>query len=108
MSPALNPEAARVVRFSAGRLRIHLPQWDGSDRTSLEQALASIPGVRAASARPQTGNALIEYDTTAADRESILRQLSEVWPPRRARAGRSRRARGRRRTRPRGWCVVRA
>jgi calcium-translocating P-type ATPase len=91
MSPALNPEAARVVRFSAGRLRIHLPQWDGSDRTGLEQALASIPGVRAASARPQTGNALIEYDTTAADRESILRQLSDVWPPRRARGGSERR-----------------
>jgi calcium-translocating P-type ATPase len=71
-------EAPRLVRASAGRLRVHLPGWDGADAGGLERAIARLPGVIDASARPQTGNVLIRFDDGATDAEELLHSVGAM------------------------------
>lgn len=77
MSSAPTAEAPRLVRSSLGRLRVHLPDWDGANPRELEHAIAALPGVIQASARTQTGNVLLRFDPAAADPQELLRALSE-------------------------------
>jgi cation-transporting P-type ATPase I len=50
-----------------GRLRIHLPGWSPAEREVLERRLRMIPGVREATAAPETGNVLLLYDPALTD-----------------------------------------
>jgi len=68
----------RVLRSSAGRVRIHLSEWAGLSPAALEAGLRGIDGVRRARANPTTQNVLIEYDEARVDRVSLLVRTSDV------------------------------
>jgi calcium-translocating P-type ATPase len=78
LSPAATAEPARIVRACPGRLRVHLPGWDGTDAGRLEQAVGALPAVTEASARPQTGNVLVRFDESAAAPEELLDQIANL------------------------------
>jgi cation-transporting P-type ATPase I len=55
-----------------GRVRIHMPGWDGANEAALEHALAAIPGVSEASARASTRNALLQLTDPAVDHDELV------------------------------------
>ena len=68
------------MRACPGRLRVHLPWWDGNDPRAVERSIGALPGVIDAGARPQTGNVLIRFDADRADAEEILGALVAAGP----------------------------
>jgi calcium-translocating P-type ATPase len=60
-----------------GRVRVHIPAWDGENPQGLERALASIPDVSEASARASTRNALLLLSDPAGDPEKLLAAVAE-------------------------------
>ena len=70
-------EQPRVVRAMPGRVRVHIPAWDGENPQALEQALASIPDVSEASARASTRNALLLLIGPASDPEKLIAAFAE-------------------------------
>ncbi len=68
----------RVLRGCAGRVRIHLPEWDEVSPGALEAGLRGIPGVNRVGANPVTGNVLIEYDERQLERDGLLGQAADV------------------------------
>lgn len=61
-----------VLHTVAGRVRIHLPSWEGSDGPALGRQLRAIGGVRKAEVNPTTGNALIVFDPAETDSRRIV------------------------------------
>ncbi len=55
-----------------GRVRVHIPGWDGRNAQALEQALAEIPDVSKASARSSTRNALLLLSDPAVDHDRLI------------------------------------
>ncbi len=70
-------ERPRIVRASSGRLRVHLPGWDGKNPAAVEDLLAAIPGVTDASARSATGNVLLRVHQGELDEKQLLRAIAE-------------------------------
>jgi len=66
------------VRSGAGRVRIHLPGLDGRAAAALSAQIGALEGVRRASVRASTGNALIEYDARCTSVQRLLRQVDEL------------------------------
>lgn len=68
-APAVASPRAPVVLHAAlaGRLRLYLPGWLPGERVVLERRLGMIPGVREATATPDTGNVLMLYDPKVTD-----------------------------------------
>ncbi len=73
----MSAERPRVVRSSAGRLRLHLSGWDGRHQEAVEQALTAIPEVQDASVRASTRNALLLLRTEKVDEEELLATITE-------------------------------
>ncbi len=70
----------RVVHAIPGRMRVHLPGWEGRGPRGLEARLRRMRGVSSARANPLTGNILIRFDQTETDDEDVLRAVREVDP----------------------------
>ncbi|CAA9443468.1 MAG: FUPA24 P-type ATPase [uncultured Rubrobacteraceae bacterium] len=68
----------RVVHAIPGRMRVHLPGWEGRGPRGLEARLRRVQGVSSARANPLTGNVLIRFDPAATDDEDVLRAVREV------------------------------
>jgi hypothetical protein len=64
-----------VLSQTPGRLRLHLPDWDGGQAERIEARLRDVRGVEAAHANPLTGNVLVLFDPRAARSEEILAAL---------------------------------
>ena len=74
----------RVVHSLPGRIRIHVPGWAGQEVDALEQRVSEVPGVTRVRASAHTGNVLVEFDPTAAEREAIVSavgEASDAGPP---------------------------
>jgi hypothetical protein len=56
-----------------GRVRLHIPGWGAAQLETLERRLSMVPGVRKASATPETGNVLLLYDPAVTDPSRLLR-----------------------------------
>jgi hypothetical protein len=65
----------RILSHVPGRVRVHLPDWSGSNAGELETHLAGVEGVRAARANSLTGNVLIHFDPRRLSIERLLREL---------------------------------
>jgi uncharacterized membrane protein YbaN (DUF454 family) len=72
-APAREP---RVVHQSYGRLRVHLPYWDGERGEEISAGLRRLLGVTHAEASPLTGNVLLLFDP----RQTTARALLEALP----------------------------
>jgi len=77
----------RVVHSLPGRLRVHLPDWSGTEPVALEQLVAALPGVSEVRVSALTRNVLVRFDEDAADEGQIMRALR--GRPRRPRARRA-------------------
>lgn len=65
-------EEPRIVHAIPGRVRVHLPDWDGRGQRGLEAHLRGLRGVLGARANPLTLNVLVRFDPAETDEESIL------------------------------------
>jgi cation-transporting ATPase I len=65
-------EEPHVVHAIPGRMRVHLPGWEGRRQRGVEAWLRRVPGVRSVRANPLTGNVLIRFDLTLTNDEAIL------------------------------------
>jgi hypothetical protein len=95
-APAVASSKAPVILHAAlpGRLRFHLPGWLPGERAVLERRLGMIPGVREASAAPDTGNVLLLYDPKVTDPRRLTQAAARAVVPEKRRRGPVSRARG--------------
>ncbi|MDP9457924.1 MAG: haloacid dehalogenase, partial [Actinomycetota bacterium] len=70
----------RVVHAIPGRMRVHLPGWEGRGPRGLEARLRRVRGVSSARANPLTGNVLIRFDPKETDDEDVLRAVDGLEP----------------------------
>src|SRR5919199_778371 len=73
-------EEPRIVHALPGRVRMHLPGWDGTRQRSLEARLRRVRGVSDVRSNPLTRNVLIRFDPEATDDESILAAVRTLEP----------------------------
>lgn len=66
-------ELPRVVHALPGRIRLHLPAWDGADRAPIERGLLRLDGVRSARANVTTRNVVVHFDAAAIDEAALIR-----------------------------------
>jgi hypothetical protein len=84
MSPDASPQLealcdpVRLVHALPGRVRYHLPSWDGSRALDLEAAMLSAPGVVAAEASPVTRNILVYFDLDECGEADIRRAVNPL------------------------------
>jgi len=69
----------RVAHSVRGRLRVRYPaQWFQHRRTTLEQRLRAVPGVRTARGSELTGSLLIDYDPFALAEKALVETLDAL------------------------------
>src|SRR5215216_3434442 len=73
-------EELRIVHALPGRLRVHLPGWEGKGQRVLETRLRQVQGVHSAQASSLTRNVLVRFDPDVTDDESILAALRTLEP----------------------------
>ena len=79
--PGAMPQDLAIVHSSRGRVRVHVPFWTGADRQQIEGYLRTLPGVRAAEARPLTRNILVTFNPDHTNQQSVLASLRLAdWP----------------------------
>ncbi|QBD75003.1 HAD family hydrolase [Ktedonosporobacter rubrisoli] len=74
MSLAISSEP-QVLHSITGRLRVHLPGWEGGGKRSVESELRQLQGVQRAQANALTGNVLILFDPTQTSEQQLLKAL---------------------------------
>ena len=70
----------RIVHAIPGRMRVHLPGWEGRGPRGLETRLRRMRGVSSAHANPLTGNVLIRFDPAETGDEDVLRAVRGLEP----------------------------
>src|SRR3954470_15595631 len=65
-------EEPRIVHALPGRVRMHLPDWDGRGQRAVEGRLRGLRGVLSAQANALTRNVLVRFDTEETDEETVL------------------------------------
>ena len=97
----------RIVHKLPGRIRMHLPGWEGQGQRGLEARLRRMRGINDVRSSALTRNVLVRFDPNATDDESVLaavralgvgegeevREEQEVTPVQLERRGSSGRAR---------------
>jgi cation transport ATPase len=61
-----------VLHSISGRLRMHLPAWEGCGKRSIETELRQLKGVQSIQANDLTGNILVQYDPALTSEQAIL------------------------------------
>jgi cation-transporting ATPase I len=72
MSSSMTREPPRIVHALRGRLRVHLPGWNGGGSRKLESRVRQVHGVLRVQANPITSNVLVEFDPQAVEQASLL------------------------------------
>ena len=68
-------DGATILSSLPGRVRAHLPGWEGGSARKLERDLRRLPGVRRVEANPVTRNVLVCYDSQATTEGTLLPAL---------------------------------
>src|SRR6266487_4440042 len=71
-------EEPRVLHTIPGRLRVHLPGWEGKGKRSIETELRQVQGVQSAQANALTGNILVQFDPSVTNKQAILGTISRL------------------------------
>src|SRR5947209_9375984 len=74
MSVAVREEP-RLLHALPGRIRVHLPEWQGDGQRNIERGLHALPGVRSVQITPLTGNVLIRFDPGSTNAQALLSAL---------------------------------
>lgn len=75
---AADADLVRVVHALPGRIRYHLPAWDGSRARELEAAVRRAPGVVEVEANPVTRNVLVYFDLAEAGSDDVKQAVARV------------------------------
>jgi uncharacterized protein len=67
-----------IVHSSHGRLRIHLPHWEGTQSERIVAELCRLCGVTSAEANPLTGNVLIRFEPLRTSIATLVEALPAV------------------------------
>src|SRR5919199_1085116 len=73
-------EEPRIVHALPGRVRVHLPGWEGREQRGLEASLRRIRGVSDVRSSPLTRNVLVRFDPEVTDDETILTAVQTLEP----------------------------
>src|SRR5437763_1707305 len=73
-------EEPRIVHTLPGRVRVHLPGWEGRGQRGLETSLRRIRGVSDVRSSPLTRNVLVGFDPQVTDDETILTAVQPLEP----------------------------
>ncbi|HZT98003.1 MAG TPA: HAD-IC family P-type ATPase [Chloroflexota bacterium] len=68
----------RIVHETAGRVRVHAPDWSGADRYQLENRLRRARGIVAARADSFTSNIVIRFDPRLTSAGDVLDSVASV------------------------------
>src|SRR5436309_4831142 len=71
-------EKPRVLHTIPGRLRVHVPGWEGQGKRSIETELRQIQGVQSVQANALTGNILVQFDPAVTNEQAILGTVSSL------------------------------
>jgi cation transport ATPase len=73
---AMTPVDERyILSRIPGRLRLHLPGWDGAEAEQIEMRLRRLAGVKDVEANRLTHNVLIHFDPRATEERRLLEDL---------------------------------
>src|SRR5919107_1606550 len=73
-------EEPRIVHALPGRVRVHLPDWEGQRQRGLEACLRQLRGVSDVRSSPLTRHVLVHFDPEETNDESILAALWAFEP----------------------------
>ncbi len=79
MSVAVEQEPY-VLHALPGRVRLHLPWWEGQGKRIIETHLRQVEGVRNVQANAATGNVLIQFDPAVTDEQAVLAAVRDLEP----------------------------
>jgi len=77
MSVAVADEP-RVLHSISGRLRVHVPTWEGHGKRRIETELRQLQGVQSVQANALTGNILVQFDPVLTSEQAILATVSSL------------------------------
>ncbi|MBV9455518.1 MAG: hypothetical protein JOZ19_15600 [Rubrobacter sp.] len=73
-------EKPHIIHKLPGRVRVHLPGWEGQGQRALEARLRRMQGVSGVRSSLLTRNVLVNFDPRATDDESILAAVGALEP----------------------------
>src|SRR5437763_215648 len=73
-------EEPRIVHALPGRMRVHLPGWEGRGQRGLETSLRRMRGISDVRSSPLTRNVLVRFDPDVTDDETILTAVQTLEP----------------------------
>src|SRR3954447_26699724 len=76
----ITTEELRVVHRLPGRVRVHLPGWEGEGQRALEARLRRMRGVNVVRCSTLTRNVLVHFDPDATNDELVLAALRALGP----------------------------
>jgi cation-transporting ATPase I len=68
-------EEPRVLHTIPGRMRVHMPEWEGQGKYAIEAQVRRLPGVQRVQANTLTGNMLIVFDPTVTSEQPLLEKI---------------------------------
>src|SRR5437588_841276 len=71
-------DGLRVLHTIPGRLRVHMPEWEGKGKRGIETELRQLQGVQSVQANALTCNVLVQYDPTLTNEQTILATVSTL------------------------------
>ncbi len=71
-------EHIRVLSLTPGRMRVHLPDWQGEPADRIEAWVRKRPGVEHVEANPLTGNVLVRFDPRRTTSDALLAALARL------------------------------
>jgi len=71
-------EGPRVLHTLPGRIRVHLPEWSGQGKRTIEATLRQVQGVQSVQTNALTGNILIYFDPLVTDEQKVLSVLQGI------------------------------
>src|SRR6266699_2334207 len=71
-------EKPYVLHTIPGRARIHVPEWSGQGKRTIETQLRQVQGIYSAQANSLTGNILINFDPAVTNEQTILSAVGSL------------------------------
>ena len=68
-------EEPRILHTVPGRIRVHIPEWEGQGKRNIEEQIRQLPGVQRVQANTLTGNMLILFDPHVTDEHTLLNHI---------------------------------
>jgi cation-transporting P-type ATPase I len=71
-------DGLRILHTIPGRLRVHMPEWEGKGKRGIETELRQLQGVQSVQANALTCNILVQFDPALTNEQAILATVSNL------------------------------